>query len=150
MPQKSVLSAKKPNGGWGDPWSVVLVDTDCRLCTSAARRICLNDPLRKFAFASQESAFARNLLCCRTIPETAWPDSLILVEQGRIFTHSTAVLRIARQMRFPWWLLYGLIVVPRPIRDGAYRLLAAWRYRLFGRSSSREPLTADCADRFVH
>ena len=122
----------------------VLFDAECWLCSSAIRRICRNDPLRKFVFVPRDSALARELLC-----GAARPDSLMLVENGRIFAHSTACLRISRQLRFPWRLLYCLIVIPRPIRDWVYRCFAAVRYRLFGRSGRCELLTADCADRIV-
>lgn len=61
------------------------------------------------------------------------PDSLIVIERGRIFTHSSAALRIARRLRGLWRFAYFFIIVPRTIRDAVYRLIAANRHRLLGR-----------------
>ena len=44
-----------------------------------------------------------------------------------------AVLRIARGLRFPWPLAYALVVVPKPIRNFLYDVVARNRYRWFGR-----------------
>jgi predicted DCC family thiol-disulfide oxidoreductase YuxK len=60
-------------------------------------------------------------------------DSVILVEDDRAYTHSTADLRITRRLGFPWSLAYGLIVVPSAVRDYFYKLFARYRYRFFGR-----------------
>jgi predicted DCC family thiol-disulfide oxidoreductase YuxK len=38
-----------------------------------------------------------------------------------------------RQFAGAWRLLYALMVIPRPVRDWAYGLVARNRYRLFGR-----------------
>lgn len=147
--ENAVLSMKVPGLGRPAKAAWVLFDADCRLCNSAVRRICRLDPRKRFVFVPRDSAFAKELLGGAPCGGASRPDSLILVENGRIFTHSTACLRISRQLCFPWWLLYGLVVVPRPIRDGVYRCLAALRYRLFGRSGGCELPTADCADRIM-
>ena len=68
-----------------------------------------------------------------TSPPTPPPlDSIILICQGKVLLRSDAVLAIARGLRFPWPLLTVFRIVPRPIRDGAYRIFARNRYRWFG------------------
>ncbi|MFO1489463.1 MAG: DCC1-like thiol-disulfide oxidoreductase family protein [Kiritimatiellia bacterium] len=57
----------------------------------------------------------------------------MLIEDGRAFLESTAALRIARGLRFPWPLLSVLLIVPRVLRDPVYRWIARHRYRWFGR-----------------
>jgi predicted DCC family thiol-disulfide oxidoreductase YuxK len=59
-------------------------------------------------------------------------DSIMLICQGKVLLRSDAVLAIARGLRFPWPLLTVFRIVPRPIRDGAYRIFARNRYRWFG------------------
>ncbi len=69
----------------------------------------------------------------QTPPPTPPPlDSIILICQGKVLLRSDAVLAIARGLRFPWPLLTVFRIVPRPIRDGAYRIFARNRYRWFG------------------
>ncbi len=68
-----------------------------------------------------------------TSPLTPPPlDSIMLICQGKVLLRSDAVLAIARGLRFPWPLLTVFCIVPRPIRDGAYRIFARNRYRWFG------------------
>ena len=68
-----------------------------------------------------------------TLPLTPPPlDSIMLICQGKVLLRSDAVLAIARGLRFPWPLLTVFRIVPRPIRDGAYRIFARNRYRWFG------------------
>jgi predicted DCC family thiol-disulfide oxidoreductase YuxK len=59
-------------------------------------------------------------------------DSMLLVENGMLFRKSTAALRIARMLRFPWSLGYSLIVVPQFLRDALYDFVGRRRYRWFG------------------
>ena len=68
-----------------------------------------------------------------TSPLTPPPlDSIMLICQGKVLLRSDAVLAIASGLRFPWPLLTVFRIVPRPIRDGAYRIFARNRYRWFG------------------
>ena len=68
-----------------------------------------------------------------TLPLTPPPlDSIMLICQGKVLLRSDAVLAIASGLRFPWPLLTVFRIVPRPIRDGAYRIFARNRYRWFG------------------
>jgi predicted DCC family thiol-disulfide oxidoreductase YuxK len=112
--------------------AVVLFDGVCNLCNGAVQFIVRRDPAAYFQFASMGSAAALHVLGAAPIPDPL-PDSLILVEDGGVFTRSTAALRIARRLTFPWPLAYALVVIPRPLRDLIYDLVARYRYRVFGR-----------------
>ena len=50
------------------------------------------------------------------IPDTV--DSVVLIENGKAYTKSAAALRIAKKLDGLWHLLFLLILIPRPIRDG--------------------------------
>jgi predicted DCC family thiol-disulfide oxidoreductase YuxK len=76
-------------------------------------------------------------------------DTIVLVEDGRRYERSAAVLRIARQLRAPWPLLFAFIVVPRPLRDWAYDAVARRRYRWFGRRETCMVPTPELRARFV-
>lgn len=62
--------------------------------------------------------------------------TVFLVEGGKIYRESTAALRITRHLRFPWFLGYGFIIVPRFIRNFFYRWFARNRYRFFGKKDT--------------
>ena len=70
--------------------------------------------------------------CTDDIASIVFVESLATGDQ-RTYTHSTAVVRILRTMGGFWWLPgIALTIVPRPIRDCLYRVLATHRYQWFG------------------
>lgn len=60
-------------------------------------------------------------------------DSVILYRNGRLYMRSSAALRIAAHLRFPWPLAVIFLAVPRVIRDAIYDWIARNRYRWFGK-----------------
>ena len=128
--------------------AVILFDGVCNLCNGFVQFVIARDPHARFRFAPLQSDAAASLLHDAAIA-TARPDSIVLVEGGRIFIRSEAALRIARRLRFPWPLTYGLIAVPRAIRDWVYDYIAAHRYRWFGRRDVCMVPTPDLRKRFL-
>jgi predicted DCC family thiol-disulfide oxidoreductase YuxK len=55
---------------------------------------------------------------------------------GAIFTSSDAWLEVSRALGGPWRLFLIFKLVPRFIRDAAYRVFARNRYRWFGKTST--------------
>jgi predicted DCC family thiol-disulfide oxidoreductase YuxK len=128
--------------------AVVLFDGVCNFCDGTVSFIIAHDPHAYFRFAALQSPVAYRLLERCASPLYA-PDSLVLVESGKYYTRSTAALRIARRLRSPWFLLYGLIVVPRPIRDALYDWFARNRYRWFGKRDECLVPDTDMRRRFL-
>jgi predicted DCC family thiol-disulfide oxidoreductase YuxK len=116
--------------------AIVLFDGVCNLCHGAVQFIIDRDPKGRFHFASLQSERGQALLREHGVAPTAGdPDTIYLIEDGRLFDRSTAALRIARQLSFPWWLGAAGLVLPRVLRDVAYRFVARNRYRWFGRTN---------------
>ena len=128
------------------PPSVLLFDGVCNLCNGSVRFIIERDPGGRFQFAPLQSNAARRLLHDAAQP---LPDSFVLVENGRLFTRSTAALRVARGLGWPWSLAYLGIIVPRPLRDWVYDLVARNRTRWFGKSDVCMVPTAGIRSRFL-
>jgi predicted DCC family thiol-disulfide oxidoreductase YuxK len=110
----------------------VLFDGECNLCNGAVQFILRRDQRAVFQFASLQSAAGRQLLVAADAPALL-PDSLVLVQNGVLALKSTAALRIARGLRWPWPLFAVFFVVPRPLRDILYDWIARNRYRWFGK-----------------
>ena len=77
------------------------------------------------------------------------PDTIVLVEDGQLYTHSTAALKIARHLRWPWSWSVVFIIVPRFVRDAVYRWVARNRYRWFGKSDACRVPTPELRARFL-
>jgi predicted DCC family thiol-disulfide oxidoreductase YuxK len=127
---------------------VILFDGVCNICSSTVAFIIPRDPGAQFRFASLQSETARRLLRERNAGAPAL-ESMVLVEDNRVFTRSTAALRIARRLAFPWSLASLLLAVPRPFRDWAYDFVARNRYRWFGKRETCMIPSADVRSRFL-
>jgi predicted DCC family thiol-disulfide oxidoreductase YuxK len=126
---------------------VVLFDGCCVFCNRGVDFVLRRDRRAHFRFAASQSEPGRRLLAAHGLPER--PGSIVLIEEGRAFLGSTAVLRIARGLGLPWSVLAALLLVPRPLRDAAYGLVAARRRSLFGtREACRIP-EPEWRDRFL-
>ena len=129
---------------------LVLFDGVCNLCNGAVTFLIDHDPKGALRFASLQSATAKTLLADLGANVGAGdPDTMLLVENGRLYDRSTAALRIAKRLPWPLKSLYALILVPRPIRDRVYAWVARNRYRWFGRAESCRVPTPELRARFV-
>jgi predicted DCC family thiol-disulfide oxidoreductase YuxK len=117
--------------------AIVLFDGTCAFCEGAVRFIAQRDPTRYFRFGASQSPKAGQLLAAHGISRDS-ARSIILIEDGRVYLRSTATLRIAARMAFPWSMLRAGLLIPAPLRDGIYRIVAAIRHRLAGRSNACE------------
>ena len=116
---------------------IVRFDGTCAFCERAVIFIATRDPHACFRFGASQTPEAARLLAGHALTrDTA--RSIILIEDGQVYLRSTASLRIAARMTFPWSLLRVLLLVPVPLRDAAYRVVAAIRHRVAGRSNACE------------
>ncbi|MEK5235291.1 thiol-disulfide oxidoreductase DCC family protein [Paenibacillus sp. FSL L8-0470] len=128
--------------------SIVLIDGVCHLCQGLVRFIIPRDPRARFMFAPLQSETASGMLSAGGLGSDQL-NTVVLVENGTCYTESAAVLRIARGLRFPWPAAYIFILVPRPLRDALYRLVARNRYRWFGRDEQCLLPTPEIRKRFL-
>jgi len=112
--------------------AILLFDGVCNLCNHSVQWVIKYDKARNFRFTSQQSDYGQALLKQHQLSD-ALLQTLILIENGKAYTQSTAVLRVTRKMDGLWPVLYPLIFVPRPIRDMVYNYIAKKRYDWFGK-----------------
>ena len=111
---------------------VILFDGVCNLCNFAVDFVIRRDPEARFRFASLQDDFGQHILRENGLPSSEL-STFVLVEQGQIYTKSTAALLVARHLGAPWPVTQIFLIIPRPIRDWVYGLIANNRYRLFGK-----------------
>ncbi len=119
--------------------ATILFDGVCNLCNGFVQFVIRQDPAGRFRFAALQSAAGQAVLKAHGLDAAtlaAEPDSVLLELDGHLYSHSDAVLRIARALGGPWRLLLAGYVLPRAWRDAAYRFVARHRYRWFGRQQS--------------
>ena len=126
---------------------VILFDGVCNLCNSSVNFVIERDPHGTIYFAPLQSEYARKLLEKHQIGMEL--NTIVLLEDGKVYDRSTAALRIARLLNGPWPLLYASIVMPRFLRDGVYRWIARNRYRWFGKTQACRVPTPELQARFL-
>lgn len=114
---------------------IVLFDGTCAFCERAVTFIAGRDPQGYFRFGASQSPQGAALLARHGLTRDA-ARSIVLIENGQVFLRSTASLRIAARLTFPWSLARIFLAVPVPMRDAVYRVVAAVRHRIAGRSNA--------------
>ena len=108
-------------------------DGHCVLCSAMARHVLARDPGGTIRLVAAQSPEGRALYLRAGLP-TGEPTTNLFVERnGRILTHGDSSLRILEEIGYPPVLLRAARLVPRPLRDAAYVLVARSGFRLFGR-----------------
>jgi len=130
------------------PKAIVLFDGTCGFCEGAVRFIATRDPDGYFHFAPSQWPVARAALEARGIAP-AEARSLVLIEDNQVFLRSTASLRIAARLPWPWRAARVLLWLPAPLRDVGYRLVAAVRHRLARPSNACEVPPPEIRDRMI-
>jgi predicted DCC family thiol-disulfide oxidoreductase YuxK len=130
------------------PNPIVLFDGVCNLCSSVVKFTISGDPDGIFRFASLQSEAGRFFLNKFGLSTDDF-DSFVLIEGDKFFLRSTAVLRLCKKLNGLWPLLYLSIIIPGPIRDFVYDIVAENRYKWFGRKEECFIPSADIRNRFL-
>jgi predicted DCC family thiol-disulfide oxidoreductase YuxK len=133
---------------------IVLYDGDCGLCATSVKWILdherherheRGDELR---FAPLQGATAALLRASHPrIPAAI--DSVVYVAAGRAHLRSQAVLHLAQHLRAPWRWAHALRWLPGIVLDLPYRLVAALRFRIWGRADACQLATPAQRARFL-
>ena len=130
------------------PGGIVLFDGTCAFCERSVKFIARRDPQKYFRFGASQTPQAREILARHGFTRES-ARSLVLIEDGQVYLRSTASLRIARRLRWPWSMAGALLIVPRPLRDAAYRVVAAIRHRIAGTSNACEIPPPEIRERMI-
>jgi len=126
---------------------VILFDGVCNLCSGSVQFILKRDKEKKFMFASLQSNYGQALLKQLDLPTDTF-NSFVLYEDGKIFTRSTAALKMFSQLK-SWGWVKIFWIVPKFIRDAVYNLIAKNRYKWFGKKQECWMPTPDLKARFL-
>lgn len=118
---------------------IVFFDGVCGLCDQTVKWLIKHDYRHRLRYAPLQGGTAARLL---SPGDTKDVNSLVLLEDGKTYRRSSAVVRILWKLS-RWWMVVGLMLwsIPRPLRDFGYRTVARYRYRWFGKHEAcRLPL----------
>ena len=116
---------------------IVLYDGVCGLCNRLNQFLLKRDHHDRLRFASLQSNLARRILERHGADPTDL-DTVYVVEDydtpsERLFMRSNAILRALEALDGIWKLSSVSKILPRPVRDLFYKVVATNRYRVFGK-----------------
>lgn len=114
---------------------IILFDGVCNFCNYWVNFALKRDKKGTLLFTSLQGETAKTLLPRYQI-DTTTLTSVIFIDGGKVYTQSSAALRICRYLRGGWPFFYGFIIIPRFLRNAVYNLIARNRYRWFGKKDS--------------
>jgi predicted DCC family thiol-disulfide oxidoreductase YuxK len=141
-------SEPAPVAGPATDMPIVLYDGVCGLCAKAVRWILHHERDHAIQFAPLQGETAAALRKqFPKIPESI--DTVVYIDQGRAHLRSKAFLYMAKHLRAPWRWIYVMRWWPAVLGDVGYRVIAATRYRLFGKVDSCELPSPENRVRFL-
>lgn len=127
---------------------IILFDGVCNLCNSFVQFIIKRDHNAIFKFASLQSDFGQAFLRSKNLNPLELK-SVILIDDETVYTQSNAALRILKHLDGAWKLGYAFIIIPPFIRNGFYKIVAKYRYKLFGQKDQCMVPTVELKARFL-
>jgi predicted DCC family thiol-disulfide oxidoreductase YuxK len=127
---------------------ILLFDGVCHFCDQAVQFVIRHDKKETYKFAALQSTTGQELLKTFHLPTTTF-NSLLVVKGTNYYTKSTAVLEICHTLGGAWKLLALFKIVPRPIRDLFYDVIAKNRYKWFGKNDQCMIPGPDVRKRFL-
>ena len=111
---------------------IVLFDGVCNMCVWSVRFIINRDVNDKFRLASIQSEAGKKIISDNKI-NTVKNDSIIVIDQNVIRYRSSAALFTLLHLKTLLKVLLVFYIIPSPIRDLIYRLMAKIRHVFFGK-----------------
>ncbi len=127
---------------------IILFDGVCNFCNFWVNFAIKRDRKKKLKFAALQGEAANKLLPQHNI-NPASLSSVVFIDNGKAWTQSSAAIRICKHLDGGWKLLYGLIIIPKFIRDFIYTIVARNRYKWFGKKESCMIPTPELRERFL-
>lgn len=127
---------------------IIFYDGMCGLCDGLVQFVLRHDRHAVFRFAPLQSALASNVLLARGLDPADLTSVYVLIDD-RVLRRAKAVLFVVGRLGMPWAALSLLRALPGPILDLGYRLVARFRYQLFGRYDACPGPDPRWRDRFI-
>ncbi len=124
----------------------VYFDGVCGLCNRFVDLLLRADRHARFRLAPLQGETARVRLSADEVRDLP---SIVLEDDTGRYRASDAVLRILARLGGVWWIMSWLRILPRPVREGVYRVVADHRYQWFGKRDTCRLPTASERARFL-
>ena len=133
-----------------DSKKLVLFDGVCNLCNNSVQFIIKHDKKDLFMFAALQSGAGQEIIKSFNIDSQATDSVLLYSKKDGLSQKSTAALKIACHLGFPYNVLVIFFTIPTSIRDWVYDVIARNRYQWFGKSENCMVPTPNLQSKFLN
>ena len=127
---------------------ILLFDGICNLCNSSVKFILRHDKREQFLFSSLQSDASKKLLLQYNVKKITM-DSIVLIEDGKVYQKSSAIIRICQLLHWPWAIFSIAKYLPISFRDKLYEMIASRRYSWFGKKDTCMLMIPKYKNRFI-
>jgi len=130
---------------------ILLFDGICNLCNGLVRFIIIRDRHARIRFVPLQAVETQYIASLHVKFDLVREDmeTVIYISSDKIYFKSSAVLHLLRDLGGGWNIFYGLIIIPKFIRDLFYDLIAWSRYRVFGKRDTCMIPAPEIKERFI-
>ena len=144
-PLYSVILHRMPEAGDTNT-TILFFDGNCGLCNRSVKFVLRKEKKNELLFSPLQSEFAKKKLSSFELRDKL--DSMVLLENGKVHTESSAALRVTKYLKGLWPLMMAFIIVPPFIRNAVYRYIAKNRITWFGMADYCDMMTPELKKRF--
>ncbi len=128
--------------------NVILFDGVCNLCNGAVNWVIKRDKKNIFKFASLQSVYGLQVIKNYNL-SNQYLNTIVLVESDKVYLRSVAVLRILKRLGGIYSAACIFMIIPPPILNFFYNIVAKYRYRWFGKKDSCMVPDASLKEKFI-
>jgi predicted DCC family thiol-disulfide oxidoreductase YuxK len=132
---------------FADDKPIIIFDGECVLCSGFAQFVLRHDRQQRFRLLMSQSPLGMALYRHYGLDPANYTTN-ILIKDGHAWFKSTGSIMMFVQLGLPWSLACVFRILPVPLRDKLYDIVAANRLRWFGQRLCFVPSPAD-AERFL-
>lgn len=113
---------------------IVFFDGVCHLCMGSVQFLLKNNQKENLYFSAIGSETYLSLFSKEK--SSKLPDSILYWKEGTLYLESDAILQLVRELKFPWFILFGFWIIPKMIRNPIYQFISKRRYVWFGKADA--------------
>lgn len=127
--------------------TILFFDGNCGLCNRSVKFVLRKEKDQTLFFSPLQSEFAKNILKEKNFTQNL--DTMMLLQNGKIYLRSSAALRVTKYLKGLWPLMRIFLIVPPFIRNFIYNYIAKNRITWFGIADYCDIMTPELKKRFL-
>lgn len=128
--------------------SIIFFDGECNLCNGFVQFVLQHEQAPVFKFSSLQSEFAQSFFRQHQF-NSALTDSVIVYHNNRFYIRSKAAFVVITQLKRPYKWLSVFKFIPAFLADSVYKIIAEYRYRIWGKTNQCWVMKPEYKDRFL-